>query len=235
MVVIENATGWSATATADTDNIVSLANDPAIGGNGETLAITIVSNMTSSQRTATLTFTSTGGIGDASTQTLIITQLIGTQTLPALTLSGTGVTAPSGEATNYTADATAAEETLNVEVSLAEATGWLFSTTDAFVTSNPAMGGNDDDAELTITANPTAAERTATIIFTSTGGTGTATQTLIITQAAGPRAIAFSSSSLSADAAAGTKDVTITSNSELASNHFGCFGYITYFYAYNGE
>ena len=43
------------------------------------------------------------------------------------------------------------------------------------------MGGNDDDAELTITANPTAAERTATIIFTSTGGTGTATQTLIIT------------------------------------------------------
>ena len=98
VVVIENATGWSATATADTDNIVSLANDPAIGGNGETLAITIVSNMTSSQRTATLTFTSTGGIGDASTQTLIITQLIGTQTLPALTLSGTGVTAPSGEA-----------------------------------------------------------------------------------------------------------------------------------------
>ena len=31
------------------------------------------------------------------------------------------------------------------------------------------MGGNDDDAELTITVrNPTAAERTATIIFTST-------------------------------------------------------------------
>ena len=214
VVAIENATGWSATETADTDNIVSLVNDPATGGNGETLAITIASNMTSSQRTATLTFTSTGGIGDASTRTLIITQLIATQTLPTLTLSGTGVIAPSGEATNYTADATAAEETLNVEVSLADATGWSFSTTDAFVTSNPAMGGNDDDAELTITANPTVAERTATIIFTSTGGTGTATQTLIITQAAGPRAIAFSSSSLSADEAAGTKDVTITSNSD---------------------
>ena len=214
VVAIENATGWRATATADTDNIVSLANDPLTGGNGETLAITIASNMTSSQRTATLTFTSTGGIGDASTRTLIITQLIATQTLPTLALAGTGVTAPSGEATNYTADATAAEETLNVEVSLADATGWSFSTTDAFVTSNPAMGGNDDDAELTITANPTVAERTATIIFTSTGGTGTATQTLIITQAAAARAIAFSSSSLSSDTAAGTKDVTITSNSD---------------------
>ena len=41
----------------------------------------------------------------------------------------------------------------------------------------PAMGGNDDDAELTSTVNPTASERTATIIFTAVqGGTGTATQ-----------------------------------------------------------
>ena len=38
--------------------------------------------------------------------------------------------------------------------------------------------------------------------------------TTTLTQAAAVRAIAFSSSSLSADAAAGTKDVTITSNSD---------------------
>ena len=38
--------------------------------------------------------------------------------------------------------------------------------------------------------------------------------TTTLTQAAAARAIAFSSSSLSADTAAGTKDVTITSNSD---------------------
>ena len=191
MIAIENATGWSATETADTDNIVSLANDPATGGNGDALAVVISENTTLSQRTATLTFTSTGGIGDASTQTLVITQLIATQTLSTLALAGTGVTAPSGEATNYTADAPAEQSTLNVDVTLENATGWAVRTTADFVNlPNSAMGGNDDDAELTITANPTVAERTATIIFT-TGGTGTATQTLIITQAAGPRTIAI--------------------------------------------
>ena len=217
VIAIENATGWSATETADTDNIVSLANDPATGGNGDTLAVVISENTTLSQRTATLTFTSTGGIGDASTQTLVITQLIATQTLSTLALAGTGVTAPSGEATNYTADAPAEQSTLNVDVTLENATGWAVRTTADFVNlPNSAMGGNDDDAELTITANPTVAERTATIIFTSTGGTGTATQTLIITQAAGPRTIAITgANSRTLMSAAGTEDIIITSNSDF--------------------
>ena len=67
--------------------------------------------------------------------------------------------------------------------------------------------------------NVTPVERTGTLTLSSKNGENVLTTnptpvTTTLTQAAAARAIAFSSSGLSADAAAGTKDVTITSNSE---------------------
>ena len=211
---IENATGWSFSTTA---NFVT--SNPAMGGNDDDAVLTITKNTTSSQRTGTIVFTTTGNTGEAATQTLVITQLVATQTLPTLALAGTGVTALSGEATNYTADAPSTSSTLNVVVSIENATGWRATeTTDTdnivSLANDPVIGGNGETLVITIASNMTSSQRTGTLTFTSTGGDVDITQTLIITQAAAAGAIAFSSSSLSADAAAGTKDVTITSNSD---------------------
>ena len=71
-----SADGWKVEETADTDGIVTLP-DPTTAGDGETLAITIKENMTIKVRTATLTFTTTGGTGIADTQVLKITQSAG--------------------------------------------------------------------------------------------------------------------------------------------------------------
>ena len=141
---------------------------------------------------------------------------------PTLSLSGTRVTDPAGEGeTNYTSNAVVAGSTLTVNVAIGgSATGWSAAATadtDSIITlPDPANSMNDDTTlAITIAANAVVETRTATITFTSTGGAGDpAMQTLVITQAAAARTIAFSSNSLSSDTAAGTKDVTITSNSE---------------------
>ena len=158
--------------------------------NGSTLLINFAANTETTPRDIILTLSGRDGSNMVTTNptpiTITITQAGAAALTPTLTLSGTGVTAPSGSEENYTADADAAGKMLTVDVDLENATEWAFSTTDAFVTSNPAMGGNDDDAVLTITENTTSSQRTATITFTSTGGIGTAaTKTLVITQQAG--------------------------------------------------
>ena len=175
-VTLTDATGWAVTITG-----TFVTSAPTTGGNDVDAVLTIAGNTTTAERTATVTFVGTGGDIDV-TQTLIITQVAAVP--PTLTISSTGITDPVSPATNYTADADAAGKTLTVDVTLTDATGWAVTITGTFVTSAPTTGGNDDDAVLTIAENATAAERTATIIFTSTGGVGTATQTLVITQEA---------------------------------------------------
>ena len=182
---IENATGWSFSTTDD-----FVTSNPSMGGNDDDAVLTITENTTPSQRTGTIVFTTTGNTGEAATQTLVITQLAATQTLPTLALAGTGVTAPSGEATNYTADAPSTSSTLNVVVSIENATGWRATeTTDTdnivSLTNDPVIGGNGETLVITIASNMTSSQRTGTLTFTSTGGDVDITQTLIITQAAG--------------------------------------------------
>ena len=175
-VTLTDATGWEVTITG-----AFVTSAPTTGGNDDDAVLTIAGNTTTAERTATVTFVGTGGSVEV-TQTLIITQAAAVP--PTLTISSTGITDPASPATNYTADADAAGKTLTVDVTLTDATGWAVTITGTFVTSDPQQGGNDVDAVLTIVENATAAERTATIIFTSTGGVGTATQTLVITQEA---------------------------------------------------
>ena len=178
VALADGATTWTATITG-----AFVTSAPTTGGNDVNAVLTIAENTTTAERTATITFVGTGGSVEV-TQTLMITQAAAVPP-PTLALSGTGVTDPVSPATNYTADVDAAGTTLTVDVTLTDATGWAVTITGAFVTSAPATGGNDDDAVLTIAENATTAERTATIVFTSTGGAGTAaTQTLVITQEA---------------------------------------------------
>ena len=223
---------WAVTITG-----AFVTSTPTRGGNDDDAVLTIAENTGTSQRTATVTFTTSGG-GDAATQTLLITQLVAGQSLPTLTLAGTGITEPVSPATNYTANAVAAGATLTVDVTLTDATGWEVTITGAFVTSAPTTGGNDDDAVLTIAGNTTTAERTATVTFVGTGGSVEVTQTLIITQAAAvPPTLTISSTGITdpaspatnytADAdAAGTTltvDVTLTDATGWAVTITGTF------------
>ena len=225
---------WTATIT---DNFGFVTLDPATGGNDVDAGFVIAENTTANQRTATVTFTTSGG-GDAATQTLLITQLAAGQSLPTLALSGTGITEPVSPDPNYTANAVAAGATLTVDVTLTDATGWEVTITGAFVTSALTTGGNDDDAVLTIAGNTTTAERTATVTFVGTGGSVEVTQTLMITQAAAvPPTLTISSTGITepvspatnytADAdAAGktlTVDVTLTDATGWAVTITGTF------------
>ena len=119
-------------------------------------------------------------------------------------------------------------------------------TTGNNTTATPSGGSitldatGDGTLAVAYSANDTIVERTGTLTLSAKNGENVLTTnpspvTTTLTQAAAARSIAFSSSSLSADTAAGTKDVTITSNSDWRGDYFGCFGHFAYFYAYNGE
>ena len=162
--------------------------DMLISSNDATVVLTHTANGTPQARTATLTLSAVdmdnAVLSTPTAVTIDLTQEIGTP-LPYLTISATGIKEPVSPATNYTYNAISAGVTLTVDVTLTGgAATWTARASDAFVMLNPTTGGNDVDAVLTIAENATAAERTATIIFTSTGGVGTATQTLVITQEA---------------------------------------------------
>ena len=210
-ITLENATGWEVMITG-----TFVTSAPTMGNNDVDAVLTIAENTTTAERTDTITFTSTGGEGTAATQTLVITQLAAGGTLPTLTIASTGITAPTGGATAYTADAVVAGEMLTIDITLENATGWEVMITGAFVTSTPTMGNNDDNAVLTIAENTTTAERTDTITFTSTGGDATVSQTLIITQAAAEPTLEITGiNARSITSEAGTEDIIIASNTDF--------------------
>ena len=131
-------------------------------------------------------------------------------------LSATGITVPTDTETNYTASAAAAGDTLTIDITLENATGWEVMITGAFVTSAPTTGNNDVDAVLTITENTTTDERMATITFTSTGGDATVSQTLIITQEAAEPTLEITGINIrSITSGAGTEDIIIASNTDF--------------------
>ena len=208
-ITLENATGWEVMITG-----AFVTSAPTMGNNDVDAVLTIAENTTTAERTDTITFTSTGGEG-AVTQTLVITQLAAGETLPTLTIASTGITAPTGGATAYTVNAVVVGETLTIDITLGNATGWEVMITGAFVTSTPTMGNNDDNAVLTIAENTTTAERTDTITFTSTGGDATVSQTLIITQAAAEPTLTITGiNARSITSVAGTEDIIIASNTD---------------------
>ena len=125
------------------------------------------------------------------------------------------------------------------DVTITSNSDWRVTTSDVLVTSltfTPTTGNNttatpsggsitldatgDGTLVVAYSANVTIVERTGTLTLSALDGssnvltTNPSPVTTTLTQAAAARAIAFSSNSFSADAAAGTKDVTITSNSD---------------------
>ena len=216
-----SATGWSAAATADTDSIITLP-DPANSMNDDTtLAITIAANAVVETRTATITFTSTGGAGDPATQTLVITQAAAARTIAFSSNSLSSDTAAGTKDVTITSNSEWRVTTSDVLV-----TSLTFTPVSGSSVSATPSGGNitldatgDGTLVVAYSENVTPAERTGTLTLSARNGATVLTTnptpvTTTLTQAVAARAIAFSSNSLSADVAAGTKDVTITSNSD---------------------
>ena len=193
------ANGWGVTETTDNDGIIMLPSTTT-GPIDGTASITIATNMTLSERTATLTFTTTGGTGTAATTTLTITQ----KAAPSIALSGTAI---MGDASaGYTASVGGAENMLDVMVDIENATEWTVTNTDGFITlPDPPTIMDDGTAQITISDNPSTTDmRTAMLTFT-TNGTPAAVVTLVITQAAAIPApvIALSGTGITGDASAG--------------------------------
>ena len=106
-----------------------------------TLVVAYLENVTPAERTGILTLSARNGSNVLLTPTSItITLTQEAAPVPTLTLTATGIVPSSVSEGNYTYDTDASQTTLNVGFAIENATGWSFSTTDDFVTSNPSMG-----------------------------------------------------------------------------------------------
>lgn len=165
-----------------------LAVAPASGTGDATLTFTAEANPLASTRSATVTVVGTG----VTATTITITQAAGAATLAV---------SPSITSLAKTAGSTSATVTSN--------TDWTAQSDQTWLTLSAASGAGDATLTLTATANPTVAERTATITLKATGVTD---QTITITQAAGDAVLAVSTPVVSLDKTVDSETIYITSN-----------------------
>ena len=174
-----SATDW--TASSD-QSFVTL--DITSGASGTGLMATVTENR-DVQRTATITITTEGQLGEARTATVMITQT-GAPNSPTLS-----VATPSGATTvAYTTDS------VEIMFTTANATGWesVISYGDGAEEFVTLTGNPLDTGEVTVKAAVTGnigVERSAKIVFSTTGTTGggsfsSAKDSLTITQAGAP-------------------------------------------------
>ena len=173
------ATGWNAVSS---ESFITVT--PASGVSGKNIMVRATPTINMGvERSATITFTTTGGTGTAITSTVTITQA---GALPTLILNSSDTTL-------------AYNETDSIDIMFnvgGGATGWNAVSSESFITVTPASGVSGQN--ITVTATPTinmGVERSATITFTTTGGTGTAiTSTVTITQETAPHMLILNSS-----------------------------------------
>ena len=190
-----SAKGWTASLAP---GFVMLDKDRGDSGTGIKVTATPMVN-TGSLRTATITISTAGHLGDPITEEVTIMQK---GAPPTLTLSRT------------TASVDATAQMLTVGVTLGgSAEGWDVTVTDNEDFIDTLKVG-DDSLKITILENSTTDSREATLTFTTTGGTGEVTQTLVITQAGGVPTLSITETSLAVDSAAGTANIKIMSNTD---------------------
>ena len=166
-----SAKGW--TGTVRGDNFITL--DPAMNASDTNMAVTITAMYEANdglERTDTIIFTTMGGVSD----TVMITQREAPPTLVVTT-------------NDTTIDHNAGDFTITFELG-GSAVGWSSNVTGAgFVTINTANDLLASSGSVTIMATSEAndgLERTDTIIFMTMGGTGSAIDTIVVTQEAVP-------------------------------------------------
>ena len=179
-----------------------------MSGGQNQLAITVEENTGIMDRSSMIVFTPTGGAGTASPTTLTITQL---GTAPRQTI----VFAPA-----MPADVVAGGGMVSLTVTFGGgATGFSVPTSGEgapaswlTVPSAVTMSGGQNQLAITVVANTGASERSSMVVFTPTGGTGTARPTtLTITQAPASPRIVFDPATPADVASAGAKvSLTVT-------------------------
>ena len=194
------AIGWGVSAQ-NNSGAITLSADRIGRGDG-TVDIIIANNTSTSavKRSAIFFFIPITTTGETRGLPVVleITQLAYNAEPPTIDLSGTGITAPSGSEMNYTTNVNDTAQTLSVNIDIGgSTTGWTvskISDPESFVTLPTTTSGAEDDRVDIIIAANTFTERSATIIFTSTGGEGNPViRTLVITQKAGPATFMLSS------------------------------------------
>ena len=176
-----SATGWTASSDSSFVTLSSMSGDSATG-----IGVTATSTEnTGVARTATITFVTTGQLGDSITAQVVITQAM--EEPPTLTLTSF----TDGDTIRKNHDDVAG---IDIEFTVGGgATGWTHAITGGdFIT----IGGDTANAttttgDVTVTATPTAntamdaVERSATVRITTIGGAGdSATFAVTITQSA---------------------------------------------------
>ena len=187
------ATGWRSNIVYTPDGADFITLNPDNGGRGDVTVGVVSTVNTVVERSAMITFTTTGGTGAAATAMVTITQLAPVVAVPpTLTL-----TPPHTDGDVIRIDHTnnnSGDGLPTIEFNVGGgATGWTHAITgDDFIT----LGGDTTNAttttgDVTVTATPTAntdmdaVERSATIRITTIGGAGdSATFAVTITQSA---------------------------------------------------
>ena len=148
---------------------------PAMATSTGVLNITLGANTMTTERKDTVIFTPTGGMGTAIDDSLFITQL-GTASVAI------NVTSVPTDLSRLPAAGGRVTATITLS---GEASGWLVMVPrSGFTTSSTPSGMGSGTLNLTYTANTTTAVRKDTVVFSTTGGTGTARDTLVLEQLA---------------------------------------------------
>ena len=179
-----SASGWTSAITGD-DFITLADDDGTVTGDVVVTATPSNANTGDAARSAVITFTTSGGVGDSATSVVTITQ---SAAPPSLVLTSSS--------TVTLAHDVVAEQTIMFTVG-GSASGWTSAITgDNFITLA------DDGAttgDVVVTATPSAntgVERSVMITFTTDGGTGAAKDTTVtITQSAAPPSLVLTSPS----------------------------------------
>ena len=187
-VVLEfrgGATGYTVPTTGEGAAQSWVTGIPARGTMAGNLVLTVAAN-TGPARSDTIIFTATGGMGDPTPAKLTINQLGAAP--------GISVTSMPTNLTRLAAAGGTVTATIDIS---GGATGWsVMLPSPAFTTSSAASGTGGGTATLTYARNTTTSAREDTVMFVTTGGTGTAARdTLVLKQLArsAPPAMNFGS------------------------------------------
>ncbi len=170
-----------------------LSVSPASGTGNGTITVTAEANPTVSTRAATVTVSGTG----VTSQTVTVTQSAGTAALSVSPLS-LDVAASEGSSSTFTI-------TSNI--------GWAVLSNETWLNVSKPFGNGNSEVMVIAEANPTAGQRTGTIVVSATGA---GTQTVTVTQAAGEATLTVSPLTIDIVATGGDTVIVITSNTSWA-------------------
>ncbi len=168
------------------------------GSDSATITLTASSNPTNQTRSATITVSASG----VTSQTVNVTQDAGPSTL-SVSPSTLEIGAGSGSTANF---------------NITSNTSWSVSSNQTWITASSSSGSDNTSITLTASSNPTNQARSATITVSASG---VFSQTVTVTQDAGPATLYVSPTTLEISADAGsTETFNITSNTswEVSSN-----------------